>query len=277
MRKFSIIFVKYIILVSSFIFLPLFILLPATDLFPVQDYIVGEGDVLKITVYEHDDLTTVSRVTGDGYITFPLIGQVKVSGMTLAQISQKIVNLLADGYIVNPQVSIFIQEFRSKKAFIMGEVNKPGLYVLPGQTSFLSLISEAGGLTKDAGDKAIIKRNSNATNKVEDIITINLRKLIKEGDTSLDVPIMDGDSVYIEKAGVFYVTGEVKKPDAYKYEEGTTVIKAITMGGGFTDKASKSRVKIIRKINGKEEILEKVKMDEPVLPDDVIVVPESFF
>jgi polysaccharide export outer membrane protein len=106
---------------------------------------------------------------------------------------------------------------------------------------------------------------------------VDLKGLIERGDTSLDIQIMDGDSVYISKAGVFYVTGEVKKPDAYKYEEGTTVIKAVTMGGGFTDRASKGRVKIIRKVRGKEEILERVKMDEPVMPDDVIVVPESFF
>lgn len=242
-----------------------------------QDYIVGEGDVLKITVYDHDDLTTITRVSGEGSITFPLLGEVNVKGLTLPQISQKIASLLSDGYIVNPQVSIFIQEFRSKKAFIIGEVNKPGLYVLPGQTTLLSLLSEAGGLTKNAGDKAIIKRKKNLTDEEESVMTVDLKKLIEKGDTSLDIQIMEGDSIYIPKAGLFYVTGEVKKPDAYKYEEGTTVIKAITMGGGFTDKAAKGRVKIIRKINGKEEVLEKVKMDEPVYPDDVIVVPESFF
>lgn len=159
----------------------------------------------------------------------------------------------------------------------MGEVQKPGLYVLPGQTTFMALLSEAGGLTKDAGDKAIVKRKANPSDNSESVITLNLKRLIEKGDTSLDVPIMDGDSVYITKAGVFYVTGEVKKPDAYKYEDGITVIKAVTMGGGFTDKASKGRVKIIRKVGGKEEILEKVNMDEPVMPNDVIVVPESFF
>ena len=242
-----------------------------------QDYIVGEGDVLKITVYDHDDLTTIARVSGDGVIAFPLIGQIDVKGLTLAQISQKISALLSDGYVINPQVSIFIQEFRSKKAFIMGEVTKPGLYVLPGQTTFLSLLSEAGGLTKEAGDKVIIKRKVTPQDQNEKIISIDLKRLIEKGDTSLDVPIMDGDSIYVTKAGVFYVTGEVKKPDAYKFEEGTTVIKAITMGGGFSDKASKGRVKIKRKKDGKEEVLEKVSMDEPVLPDDVIIVPESFF
>jgi len=242
-----------------------------------QDYIVGEGDLLKITVYDHDDLTTTARVSGDGVIVFPLIGQIEVRGLTVARITEKITARLADGYVVNPQVSIFIQEFKSKKAFIMGEVNRPGLYVLPWQTTLLSVLSEAGGLTKDAGDTAIIKRKSNSPDKAESAVTVDLRDLVIKGDTSLDVPITDGDSIYIAKARRFYINGEIKKPDAYKYDEGTTVIKAITMAGGFTDKASKGRVKIIRKVGGKEEVLEKVKMDEAILPDDVIVVPESFF
>jgi len=261
------------LLIGSVFILVLFI----SDFAFAQDYIVGEGDVLKITVYDHDDLTTTARVSGDGMIVFPLIGQVNVKGLTLSQITQDISALLADGYIVNPQINIFIQEFRSKKAFIMGEVNRPGLYVLPGQTTLLALLSQAGGLTKDAGEKAMIKRKANPPDNTENVLTLDLKRLVEKGDTSLDIPIMDSDSVYITKAGVFYVTGEVKKPDAYKLEEGTTVIKAITMGGGFTDKASKGRVRIIRKVNGKEEVLEKVKMDEAVLPDDVLVVPESFF
>jgi len=242
-----------------------------------QDYIIGEGDVLNIFVYDNEDLKTTARVSGEGVIVLPLIGQVMVKGLALPEIARKIETLLSDGYIVDPQVSIFIQEFRSKKAFIMGEITKPGLVVLPGQTTFLSLLSQAGGLTKDAGDKAIIKRKANPSDKNESTITVNLKALIERGDQTQDIPIMDGDSIYITKAGVFYVTGEVKNPAAYKHEEGLTVIKAITMGGGFSDKASKGRVRIIRKTNGKEEILEKVKMDEPVLNNDVIVVPESFF
>jgi polysaccharide export outer membrane protein len=242
-----------------------------------QDYIIGEGDILRITVYGHDDLATVARVSGEGVIVFPLIGQVEVRGLTLSQISQKISALLSDGYVVSPQVSIFIQEFRSKKASIMGEVIKPGLYVLPWQTTLLSVLSEAGGLTKDAGDKAIIKRKTSSPDKNESLITVALTNLVEKGDTSMDVPIVDGDSIYIPKARVFFINGEIKKPDAYKYTEGITVIKAITMAGGLSDKASSGRVKIIRKIGGKEEVLEKVKMDQVVMPDDIIVVPESFF
>ena len=242
-----------------------------------QDYMVGEEDVLRISVYGHPDLTTVARVSGEGIITLPLVGEVKVSGLSTSQISQKVTGLLADGYVVDPQVSVFVDEFKSRKTTIMGQVNKPGVYALSGNTTFLELLSKAGGITKEAGDKAIIKRRIASQVRQESIITIDLKKLLEEGDTSSDVLLMDSDNVYVAKAGVFYITGEVKKPDAYKCEEGTTVIKAATMAGGFTDKASHGRIKIIRKVQGKEKILEKAEMDEPVLPDDIIVVPESFF
>jgi polysaccharide export outer membrane protein len=260
-------------------FLPLlaFVIFLNVGILFAQDYMVGEEDVLKITVYDHPDLTAVARVSGDGLITLPLIGAVKVTGLSTSQISQKLTELLSDGYIVDPHVSVFVEEFKSRKTIIMGQVNKPGVYALSGNTTFLELLSKAGGLTKEAGDKAIIKRKIASPVKQESIITIDLKKLLEEGDTSSDVLLMDSDNVYVAKAGVFYITGEVKKPDAYKCEEGTTVIKAATMAGGFTDKASHGRIKVIRKVHGKEKIIDKAEMDEPVLPDDIIVVPESFF
>lgn len=241
-----------------------------------QDYILGEGDLLKITVYDHPDLTTTERISGEGNILFPLIGKVKVSGSTATDVSKKIAELLSEGYIVSPQVTVFIDEFRSQKATIMGQVNRPGLYELKGATTFLEVLSKAGDLTKDAGDKATIKRRPDASGK-EKIVTVDLKLLIEKGDTSYDVPIVDGDSIYVIKAGVFHVTGEIKKPDSYKFVEGITVIKAITEAGGFTEKASTGRVKILRKLGGTEIIMDKVRMDEPVMQDDLIVVPESFF
>lgn len=241
------------------------------------DYIIGEGDVLKITVYDHGDLSTLERVSGSGMINFPLLGQLEVAGLTVSEIAQKLSALLADGYIVSPQVSVFIKEFRSQKTVIMGEVVKPGLYELKGRISFLELVSLAGGLTHDAGGIAIIKRKARKASGEEKIETIDLVKLIEEGDTSLDVPVLEGDSIYVAKAGLIYVTGEVKRPDAYKYKEDISVIKAITMAGGFTDKASASRVKIIRKVDNVEVVLDNVNMDDLVLDGDVIVAPESFF
>ena len=241
------------------------------------DYIVGEGDVLSITVYEHDDMSTVERVSYAGTISFPLVGQVMVKDMTVSQVAKKLTGMLSDGYIVDPQVNIFIKEYRSRKAIILGQVNNPGIYNLREDTSLLEFISQAGGMTKLACSKVIIKRKNSTDTDKEKVIKINLRQLVEEGDDSLNVQVRDGDSIYLPKNDVYYVTGEIKKPDAYEYEESSSVIKAITMAGGFTAKASTTAIQIIRKIQGKEEVLADVKMDEPVLPEDVIVVPESFF
>jgi polysaccharide export outer membrane protein len=242
-----------------------------------MDYRVGDGDVLKVMVYGHPDLTTTVRVSGGGTIAFPLVGLLQVKGSTVDQVAERVVTSLADGYIVNPQVSVFIEEFRSKKVTIIGQVEDPGLYELSGSTTLLELISKAGGLTKDYGNNATIHRKNVAGGGNEQIITIDLKNVLQNGALALDVPILDGDSVVVAKAATFYVTGEVKKADAYKYEEGTTVIKAITMAGGFTNIAARGKVKVYRQVNGKEHVAEKVSMDMPILPDDVIVVPESFF
>lgn len=239
-----------------------------------QDYIVGENDVLKVTVYDHDDLTTTVRVSGDETINLPLLNKVKVAGLTSTQISDKITALLANSYIVSPQVNVFVVDFRSKKVVILGQVKKPGLYELQGRTTFLELISKAGGLTEEAGDKTVIKRKQG---EKPSVLTIDMIQLIETGDNSLNIEILDGDDIYIAKAGVFYVSGEVNKPNEYKFEEKMTVIKAITKAGGFSANASKNSVSIIRKLNGSEQVLENIKMNQPILPEDVILVPESIF
>jgi len=242
-----------------------------------NNYLVGDGDVLKVNVYGNPDLDATVRVGSDGTILFPLLGQVKIGGLSVAQVSKQLEKKLADGYIVNPQVSVFVEEFRSKKAIIIGQVRTPGLYELSGPTSVLELISKAGGLTPEAGDKATIKRKSEAGMPGEKMITVNLRDLLERGQAALDAPILDGDNVFVSKAQVFYVTGEVGRPNAYRFEEGTTVIQAITMAGGFSPIASKGRVRIIRKVDSVEQVITSVSMDVPLLPDDVVVVPESFF
>lgn len=241
------------------------------------DYRVGGGDVLKVTVYDNPDLAGTVRVASDGTILFPLVGQLQIDGLSVSQVAEKIAGALADGYIINPQVSVFIEDFRSKKAVIMGHVTTPGLYELSGPTTLLELISKAGGLTMDAGDTVTIKRKGNDDGSEESILSVDLRSISIQSDGSLDVRILDGDSVFVAKAGMFYVTGEVKKPDTYKMVEGTTLIKAISMAGGFTNIAAKNKVRVIRKQEGTEHVLENVPMHFPILPDDVIVVPESFF
>lgn len=243
-----------------------------------QDYyMVGEGDVLNISVYDNPDLATTARVSTSGNIAMPLIGEVLVSGLKVAEVAAKIKDLYADGYLVDPQVAVFIDEFRSKKATILGEVKKPGLHELQGSVTFLEVISRAGGFTERAGNVAVVKRKSEVAEGKPTAISIDLQKLVEQGDLAQDIAIHHGDRIYVKKAPVFYVSGEVKKPDAYKFEDGTTIIKAITRAGGFNERAAPGGVKIVRKVNGIEIVQEQVKMDTVVLAEDVIVVPESFF
>jgi len=259
-------------LLSAWIFLLCF-----TALAVGQDYIVGEGDVLKIVVYENDDLTTTVRISGENVIVLPLIGRVDVKGLSISQVADRIKALLADGYLVDPHVSIFIQEFRSRNVTVLGEIRNPGLYELREKTTLLELLSKAGGVNKNAGRQAIIKRRQHPDKNTVEIIRIDLQRLLEQGDTTVNVPVMDQDSIYITKSDLFYINGQVRSPAAYKCDPDTTVFKAVTMAGGFTNIASRSRIKIIRKIDGKEKVIRRVKMDASVLPNDIIVVPESFF
>ena len=254
----------------------LFLIFLVPSLVFSQEYVVGEGDVLDINVYENEDLSSTVRVSADSTIRVALLGEISVKNLTVSQVATKIENLFADGYLVSPQVDVFISEHRSKKAIILGQINNPGQYELRGKITFLEFVSKAGGFTNEAGATATIKRIG-PDGQDAGQITIDLEKLIKEGDASLNIIIQDNDSIYISEAQTYYVSGEVNKPNSYKYEKDLTVIKAITMAGGFSKIAAKNKVKIIRKVNGEKIIFENVNMDEPVLPNDVIVVPESFF
>lgn len=243
-----------------------------------QDYTVGEDDVITVTVYNQPQLSSKVRVSGDGTIILPLLGSVQVKGMSVVEISKKLTALFADGYLVNPQISVFIDEFSSKKATILGMVKNPGHYSIRQSTSLLEFISVAGGLTADAGSTAIITRgDKSAKPGNSETLQIDMAGLIEKGEAAQNISIFHGDTVYIPKMDVIYINGEVKRPDKYKYEKGTTMIMAITLASGFTDKAAPKNIRIIRKVNGEEVVITKTNMDEPVLPGDIIVVPESIF
>jgi polysaccharide export outer membrane protein len=298
-------FEKFIVHVGLF----LLILLPFSAT-AQQEYVIGEGDLLRITVYDNPDLTTEARVSADGKITFPLIGEVVLNELQVSDAEKRIARKLGDGYIVKPQVNIFIAEYKSKKVTVLGEVAKPGIVVLRGASTLMEVISDAGGITPNAGDAIVITRKlikpspeqrlirslgekngkkddskerdianavqSRLTDSNELNVIVDTKRLFEEGDVTVNVPVQAGDSIYVPKAAFVYVNGEVKNPAAYKITKGLTVLKAITLAGGFTMKASEGRTKIIRKTE-KGEIRVKAKMDDLVLPDDIIMVPESFF
>ncbi len=244
-----------------------------------QEYSIGEGDLLRITVYDNPDLTTEARVSGDGKITFPLIGDVQVSGLTATAAQLRIAERLRDGFVRKPEISVFIKEYKSKKVTALGEFVKPGLIELRGNATLMEVISDAGGVTANAGDLMMIKRKvlaAGAAQPEDQTITIQLDTLLEGQDAGQNIMVVDGDSIYIPRAAFVYVSGAVKIPGVYKMTRGLTVLKAITLAGGFTQRAAKNKVKVIRKSTDGEETL-AVRMEDLMLPDDVITVPESLF
>lgn len=243
-----------------------------------EDYLVGSQDVLRITVYEHPDLTTVVRVSEEGKITFPLIGELEVKNFSVQQIEKIIAEKLSEELITNPQVTVFIEQYKGRRVTVMGEVTKPGQYELIGTASVLDAISMALGMTKDAGYTiTLIRKDSTAGESItHKKISIDVDRLFKEGDFSQNVQLQDRDVIYVPRIDYFYIYGEVNRPGVYRIEKGLTVKRAISMAGGFTPKASKSRIVITRRQGGKD-IIKEGSIDEPVEADDTIMVKESIF
>lgn len=243
-----------------------------------EDYFVGSQDVLRITVYEHPDLTTVVRVSEGGKITFPFIGEMEVKNLSVRQIEKRIAERLSAEYIPNPQVTVFVEQYRGQKVTIMGEIIKPGQYEITGSMYLIDAISIALGMTKEAGDTITIlrKNQGNAGHTDQQKFVIDTEKLFKDGDLTQNVQLRDKDVIYIPRVHFFYIYGEVNRPGVYRIEEDLTVKRAIATAGGFTQRASKSRIEITRRQDGKD-VMGKGTMDETVEKDDVIMIKESIF
>jgi polysaccharide biosynthesis/export protein len=253
---------------------------------PAQgDYLLGPEDIIEITVWGHQDLQRQVAVSLDGNITFPLIGEIRTAGRSVQGMEKILAAKLADGYIVNPQVTINVKEYKSQKVYILGEVRNPGTYPVTKQNDLLFTLALAGGFTPSAGNEVLVVRPKNPSGKAmtleeaksrqEKIIKINLNGALA-GDTSQNILIQDGDSIIVLKMPFFYVLGEVKAPGKYNLDLGTTILMGISMAGGLTPKSAEGRTRIVRELDGKKTEI-RVKLDALVQPGDTIVVPESFF
>jgi protein involved in polysaccharide export with SLBB domain len=228
---------------------------------PQNEYRIGPNDVIRIQVFGEDDLTLESAVSGEGKITYPLLGVLQVAGRTIEDVQKDLTARLASGYLRQPKVSVSI--VRHRNFYVGGEVKTPGGYPYQEGLTVQKAIAMAGGFT-ETSDKTDIK------------VTRLKGKGVDAVSSEADTLVMPDDLIVVAQLQKFYVNGEVKKPGEYSYEKGLTVHKAITRAGGFTDKASTKRVKVLRRINGDERTLE-IALDAPVLPQDIIVVRQRFF
>jgi len=252
------------------------------------DYRIGPKDLLDISVFGLNELTKTVRVSEDGKITLPLLGEIEVDGLTKVALEKKISQLLEKKYLQDPQVTIFIQEYQSKRVSVLGAVRNPGPYELLGRQTLLQVISRAGGLTREAGKEIFVIRQ--LEDDTSESLKISIDDLFFKGDASLNIPLQPDDiiNVPIDKIVHIYVFGQVKKPGALEVKKSNipTLLQAIGQAGGFSERALKSKVLIKRRERSGKEIEIKVNVkkiikgkrkDVQLKENDVVIVPETIF
>ena len=270
--------------IAVVLLLTLAVALPATaQEGPGGSYRIGARDLLDIRVFDLEDLNTNVRVSEDGTITLPLVGEIVAQGLTSADLQTAIETALRQ-YVNNPQVQVFIREYESQRISVIGAVKTPGTIEMQGRTTLLEVLSEAGGIDYPEAAGAITILRQGFTGQP---IEVDIEELITRGNTAFNLELEGGDTVNVvpKPHDPVYIYGRVRTPGQYTMREPITLLQAIAMAGGLADRAQ-TKVMIQRRkpeggidqieidindiIDGKEE-------DIPILPNDVIVVKETFF
>ena len=234
------------------------------------NYVIGPQDVLMITVLDDPSLSGRYAVEADGDFTFPLIGRIKAGGLSTKDFEATLKKRLSPDFFKNPQVTVAVEQYRSQRVFISGEVRSPGSIPLTGGMTLAEAMARAGSTMPSAsGEIAIVRQ------KHPDPIQVTVKEL-ETGNVKQNIELQDGDQIYVRRAESVYVFGEVRNPGAYSVQKDTTVLQALALAGGATPNGAQSRIKIVRIENGKR-VEVKAKLTDLVRPGDTIVVPEKYF
>ena len=211
------------------------------------DYTLGPGDVLRIQVFQSQDLTVEARISESGVISYPLLGVVKLAGLSPQQAENLISNRLKEGkFLQNPQVTLNVLQFRSQQVSVLGNVARPGRYPLETTGMRLSeILSVAGGVTPTGADSVILMTTRNGRPQR---LEIDLVDMFTTGDLSKDVVLQAGDTLFVNRAPNYFVYGQVQRPGQYALDRGMTVAQAIAKGGGLTLRGTDRGVRLHRRI-----------------------------
>jgi len=245
-------------------------------------YVIGPQDVLSITVFDQATLSNKYTVETDGTFTFPLVGRVKAAGLTLRDFEGELKRLLADGYFKDPQLSVAIDEYRSQRLFVVGEVRQPGAVALAGGMTLIEVLARAGSMLPTASGEVLVVRPKGEVNgpqlpdaEAPDIIRVSLKEL-ESGARTQNVQLRDGDTIFVPQAPFLYVFGQVRNPGSYPIQRDTTVLQALALAGGVTETGAMNRIRIVRIVDGQKREI-RVKPTDIVKGGDTVIVPERFF
>ena len=254
------------------------------------DYLIGAQDGLAITVWNQADLGGTYVVEADGTFAFPLVGRVRAGGQTIRQLEAELTQLLADGFFKKPQVTVSVEDYRSQRIFVVGEVRTPGTYPLTGGMTLIEAIASAGSTTDAASNEALIVQENvqrtvqdtgsgptlpeDADNEDANVITVDIEAL-QSGRPARNVALRDGDTIFVPRAETIYVFGQVNAPGEFSLHRATTVLQALALAGGVTEFGATNRLKVIRVVEGEQEEID-IELNDLVQAGDTIVVPERF-
>jgi polysaccharide biosynthesis/export protein len=242
------------------------------------DYLLGAGDVVRFNVFQQPDLSIEVRVSEGGTISYPLIGLVKIGGLTPSQAEVLVATKLKEGnFIQSPQISLNVMQFKSAQVSVLGNVNRPGRYPLEQNTMRLTeVLALAGGVIPGVGADSVVliaERNGKLQR-----MEIDLVALFAGSDLAKDVALKGGDSLFVNKAPIFYIYGQVQRAGSFPLDRGMTMAQGIAKGGGVTLRGTEKSFRVQRKNTaGAAEWLDGAKLEDIVRPDDLIFIRESLF
>jgi polysaccharide biosynthesis/export protein len=239
-------------------------------------YRLAAGDVIRISVYQSADLTLETRLTEAGTISYPLLGSVALAGLTVTEAEKRIADGLRTGnFVKQPQVSIAVQQVRGNQVSVLGQVGKPGRYPLEtGNVQLTDMIATAGGIVGTGADQIVVVGTRNGQPyRVE----IDLASVFGPGRRANDLMLQNGDVVWVDRAPMIYVYGEVQKPGTLRLERGMTVMQALAASGGLTQRGTERGLRVHRRdAQGQVRVIEPAMTDK-LQADDIIYIRESVF
>ncbi len=240
------------------------------------DYRLGDGDNIRITVFQNPDLTLETRVSENGIITFPLVGSVKIGGLTIAGAADTIAKALQAGnFLQKPQVNIQLIRNLGNQVSVLGQVGRPGRFPLETFSTRLSeMLAIAGGISSGGADVAILTgtRDGKPFRKEVDIVSMFLDNKLQD-----DIIVAGGDVIYVQRQPMFYIYGEVQKTGSFRVERGMTIRQALVQGGGLSPRGTERKMGVYRRGADGQISSSPVDLNDLVQSDDIYHVRESLF
>jgi polysaccharide export outer membrane protein len=241
-----------------------------------QEYRLGAGDVIRVSVFQNPDLTLESRLTEAGVVSYPLLGSLRLGGLSVTAAEKLIADGLRTGnFVKSPQVTVVVMQVRGNQVSVLGQVNRPGRYPLElADTRLTDVLSMAGGTAPGGADLVII---SGTREGKPFRLEVDLPAVFAAGGRDKDIVLLNGDAVWVDRQPVVYIYGEVQRPGPMRLERDFTLMQALATGGGLTARGTEKGIRVHRKAaNGAVQVIES-KMDDKLREGDVVFVRESLF